>query len=343
MGEAEEGAGVTAAEAEARRGRRAAPAERMQGPLPPSCAAGGAGLTDCGACEESCCSSLEVTGGTYYRTYTNAGTGPTAEADPATWRPAAGQVPRDGRPVPPVRDAWNGGRATRRRRGRASTRTSTAGRAREQRQPRGPTRPGWVAADEAILAPTDANLACAVLGDVDDAGGANEKLPINCVNWYEAYAFCIWDGGFLPSEAEWEYAAAGGSQQREYPWGSALPGKDNRHAIYGYDNGMDCYFPSAGACTGVANIAPVGTATQGAGFAAQLDLAGEVGEWALDWFAPYVDPCVDCVYLSDSVQYRVIRGGAYDLSPSFFLPPYRGGRYPSGRNDDVGFRCARAP
>jgi hypothetical protein len=33
--------------------------------------------------------------------------------------------------------------------------------------------------------------------------GAWEERPVECVTWYDAYAFCIWDGGFLPSEAEW--------------------------------------------------------------------------------------------------------------------------------------------
>jgi|HubBroStandDraft_6_1064221.scaffolds.fasta_scaffold272311_2 sulfatase modifying factor 1 len=48
------------------------------------CAPGGPGLNDCGALGESCCTSPEVTGGTFYRTFTNAGDGGTGEADPTT-------------------------------------------------------------------------------------------------------------------------------------------------------------------------------------------------------------------------------------------------------------------
>src|SRR5208337_5313332 len=90
----------------------------------------------------------------------------------------------------------------------------------------------------AALAPiptksANAHLTCAQQHSTwTPSPGTQENLPVGCVTWYEAYAFCIWDGGFLPSGAEWEYAAAGVSQQREYPWGSTAPGTGNQYAIY---------------------------------------------------------------------------------------------------------------
>ena len=56
--------------------------------------------------------------------------------------------------------------------------------------------------------------------------GPYDNRPIECVPWWTAYAFCIWDGGFLPSEAEWNYAASGGSQH----FAIRIVGVDHGHA-----------------------------------------------------------------------------------------------------------------
>jgi formylglycine-generating enzyme required for sulfatase activity len=205
---------------------------------------------------------------------------------------------------------------------------------------------GWLASDDANIAPTDANLACAAGADTwTSAAGTQENLPINCVNWWEAYAFCIWDGGFLPSAAEWEYAAAGGGQQREYPWGSttpgtACPGTGCEYAIYG------CNYPSGPGDVvgcGLSSIAPVGTATLGAGFWGQLDLAGELTEWSLDWSAAFVDPCSDCAYLTSTTTGRVRQKTNFAGPVTFLVPTEQAGINPTFRRPGSGFRCARTP
>jgi sulfatase modifying factor 1 len=199
---------------------------------------------------------------------------------------------------------------------------------------------GWLTSDNSNVAPTNANLGCNDGNSYQTwttSAGSNENLPIDCENWWEAYAFCIWDGGFLPSEAEWEYAAAGGSQQREYPWGSMDPGMSNQYAIYGG------HYPSGtGSCTDVSCIAPVGTATAGAGRWGQLDLAGDMYQWNLDWYATYADPCTDCADLT-AASYRLARGGCFSTPAWTLLLSFRSNPPPTTRYSSIGLRCSRSP
>ena len=206
---------------------------------------------------------------------------------------------------------------------------------------------GWLAAYDPNVAPTDANRACDSYASWTTSPVSNETLPINCVNRYEAYAFCIWDGGFLPSLAELRYAAAGGSQQRQYPWGSTDPGQGVEHAIFGDSLGT-CNYPTLSNCTGFVNIAPVGTAMLGAGLWGQLDLAGDVDELTLDWAYPYVDPCTDCAYLEDPplpLQGIAGLGGFFSDEYAFLMPSFSfsAQMYPADRDHSLGFRCARTP
>ena len=301
-----------------------------------SCALEGSGLSDCGASREGCCISLEVSGGTSYRTYANDGNGVIGEADPATvsgfrldkYLVTVGRFRRFVR-------AWDGG--WRPQPGSGKHASLNGGRGLANAGSPGSFESGWDASGDTQVAPTDANLACANWPTWTPAAGSQEVLPINCVNWWEAYAFCIWDSGFLPSEAEWAYAASGGSEQRAYPWGEAAPGEGNEYAIYG------CHYPDGDTCAGTSNIAPVGTASSGAALWGQLDLAGNLYEWSLDaWSPSYVTPCIDCANLPVSST-RVVRGGAFDNPAAALLATNRTEGAEAGRYDGQGFRCARAP
>jgi formylglycine-generating enzyme required for sulfatase activity len=175
--------------------------------------------------------------------------------------------------------------------------------------------------------------------------GASDGRPIVGVTWAEAYAFCIWDGGFLPSEAEWNYAASGGPEQRVYPWSTppTVTSIDCSYANYGGPS-----FPQSACVPGgtddVGSQSPKGDGKWG-----HADLAGNTAEWTLDWWAVYVTPSVDAanagpqLSLPEVPAARTVRGGAMDGTRDQLLASSRNNYPPTFRTYDVGFRCARAP
>jgi formylglycine-generating enzyme required for sulfatase activity len=208
--------------------------------------------------------------------------------------------------------------------------------------PKNPSDTGWSAAWNANLPPDatalSAALQCASPYQTwtDDVGTARaETLPINCLDWYEAEAFCIWDAGRLPTEAEWNYAASGGTQQRVHAWGNEAP--DCSYAnFFGRAGGSDfCVQPAIGATNGVGSESPKGDGRFG-----QTDLAGNISEWVQDFHAPYVNPCDDCANLTAG-SHRVVRGGSFFDSAPVQVSSFRGNADPSERDPSIGTRCAR--
>ncbi|HEY5372360.1 MAG TPA: formylglycine-generating enzyme family protein [Polyangiaceae bacterium] len=208
--------------------------------------------------------------------------------------------------------------------------------------PNNPSDTGWSTAWNTNLDATPTALTTALKCDASyetwtDAAGsaAAESLPINCVDWFEAEAFCIWDGGRLPTEAEWNYAAAGGTAQRVYPWGSTAP--DCTYAnFYGAAGAGSCVAPGTGGVNPVGSESPKGDGLYG-----QADLAGNVWERVQDWFVnPYTNPCNNCANMTVSSG-RVIRGGSFFGNASDLLSSNRFYFSPSNRSHGLGARCAR--
>jgi sulfatase modifying factor 1 len=166
--------------------------------------------------------------------------------------------------------------------------------------------------------------------------GFNELKPINCVSWYESFAFCVWDEGRLPTEAEWQYAAVGGAQARTFAWGNTP--LEESFASYACAF-AGTRFPS---CT-ADDIPEVGTHPNGDGRFGQADLIGSVYEWTLDWFAPYPELMREDYAKTDMGTQRVLRGGAWNSTATEdMLATDRSFRAaPDQRSPVTGIRCAR--
>jgi formylglycine-generating enzyme required for sulfatase activity len=323
---------------------------------PPSCATGGDGRSNCGPSgNDSCCASPLVTGvttATFSRSYDGvSGTkcfaadcsDPSNKAQISSFRLDKYEVTvgRFRQFVNAVRAGWTPSAGS----GKHVHLNAGSGLAAEGG---GTYEPGWDASWTSATtfptaqAPWDSNLNCKSswappAATWTPSAGTNERKPINCTNWYEAEAFCIWDGGFLPSEAEWNFAASGGTDQRIYAWGPTVPGADAKLAVYACYFGTDC---------GLSSLAPVGSVPAGDGKFLQSDLAGNVWEWSVDNYEAWYSSksCVDCAFLGASAS-RVLRGGGYSSGTDAIdlLAGRRLSNAPTARDVTIGVRCARTP
>jgi len=147
---------------------------------------------------------------------------------------------------------------------------------------------------------------------------ANQNIPVVTVNWDEAQAYCQWAGGRLPTEAEWEYAARGGSTQSRY-------GDLDKIAWY--------YKNSGGGAHEVAQ-------KQANGFAL-YDTLGNVSEWVNDWYDPNYyrsSPSSDPAGPATG-RLRVVRGGSWYVGAGLVRVSFRVRVDPAEWVNLYGLRC----
>jgi len=144
-------------------------------------------------------------------------------------------------------------------------------------------------------------------------------LPVTGVNWFAAHAYARWVGGRLPSEAEWERAAAG-PHAWSYPWGE------------GFDS-TRCQGQSPALIAAVSML-------RGESYYSVLHMAGNAREWCTDRYDPrwYLRSSRSNPRGPSRNKHRVIRGGSYASSLDHLRLQYRDHGDPKKKVNDTGFR-----
>ena len=146
----------------------------------------------------------------------------------------------------------------------------------------------------------------------------NDNTPIFNVSWNDSQGYCQWAGGRLPTEAEWEYAARGGSTEARY-------GPIDKVAWYAKNSGGRTHDVAEKRANGFG----------------LYDTLGNLQEWVNDWYdtnyyqsSPSSDPPGP-----SSGQYRVLRGASWGDFPRYVRVSGRSGHLPGGWGNLYGFRC----
>ena len=173
--------------------------------------------------------------------------------------------------------------------------------------------------------------------------------PVVHMSWFDAAAYAKWAGKRLPTEAEWEFAARGGLENKKYVWGDE-PFSEERPQC----NNFQGDFPHANRVKdGFARTSPVKTfAPNGYGL---FDMSGNVWQWCGDWFLPEAYELADRRGVTvnptgpehsfnplERPPERVHRGGSFLCCVGYcfnYRPSARMGCTPDTGMSHLGFRC----
>ena len=137
------------------------------------------------------------------------------------------------------------------------------------------------------------------------------SAPVVGISWYEAEAYASWVGKRLPTEEEWERAARGDRDAREYPWGDEFdPSKCNMRE------------------KGTGQPTPVGSYPGGVSPHGCYDMSGNVWEWTKSLY-------------QEGIQYRVVRGGSWVNDRGSVRCTSRNDAHPGYGYSNVGVRLCR--
>ena len=182
----------------------------------------------------------------------------------------------------------------------------------------------------------------------DDYSSTLPNHPVINVTHAEARAYCEWLGLELPTEAQWEYAATGGTKRR-YPWGEGLAQASSRLVNYsGYEDSNERSEDVVERETkakedGYKNTAEVGAMAEES-FIGARDLGGNVSEWCRDGYVRYSQKATAGSGLRSDItadaRDAIVRGGNWTSTLRNLESRRRDYKPPDRGSETIGFRVA---